>query len=100
MQKRAHAAPFADNAEYLELACARVRASVERAVAVAEGKPAEAEKLGERARALATEMAARVEGATPEVRATLGLPSLQKRLGLDDADVAVLMHAAAAQLDP
>ncbi|MGZ3429020.1 MAG: ATP-binding protein, partial [Polyangia bacterium] len=100
MQKRAHAAPFADNAEYLELACARVRASVERAVAVAEGKPAEAEKLAERARALAVEIAARTDGATPEVQATLGLPALQKRLGLVDEDVAVLMHAAAAQLDP
>jgi SpoVK/Ycf46/Vps4 family AAA+-type ATPase len=100
VQKRAHAAPFADNAEYLELACARVRACVERAVAVAEGKPAEAETLAERARALAVELAARVEGATPEVQATLGLPSLQKRLALADDDAAVLMHAAAAQLDP
>ena len=55
MQKRALAAPFADNAEYLELACARVRARIERAIAVAEGKPAEADKHAERAAALAAE---------------------------------------------
>ena len=100
MQKRALAAPFADNAEYLELACARVRARIERAIAVAEGKPAEADKHAERAAALAAEIAARVDGAEPKVRETLGLPSLQKRLGLDEADADVLMHAAAAQLDP
>src|SRR5690242_21774459 len=29
----------------------------------------------------------------------LGLPTLQKRLGLDDQDADVLLHAAAAQLD-
>jgi SpoVK/Ycf46/Vps4 family AAA+-type ATPase len=100
VQKRAQAAPFVDNAEYLELACARVRAMIERAVAVAEGKPAEADKLAERAQALAAEIAARIDGASAQVKETLGLPSLQRRLGLADADADVLMHAAAAQLDP
>lgn len=97
MQKRAHAAPFADNAEYLELACARVRLCVERAIAVAEGKSAEADKLAERAAAAAAEIAARVASGGAEA---LGLPSLQRRLALPDEDADVLMHAAAAQLDP
>ncbi|HEX9104833.1 MAG TPA: hypothetical protein VF997_21630, partial [Polyangia bacterium] len=100
MRELAAAAPFADNADYLELACARVRAMLERAIAVAEGKPAEAEKHAERARALAVEIAARTRAATAQAREALGLPALQARLGLDDADVDVLMHAAAAQLDP
>jgi len=100
MQKRAHAASFADNAEYLELACARVRLCVERAIAIAEGKAAEAAKLAERAAALAAEIAARVDAAAPAVAETLGLPSLQKRLALEPEDADVLMHAAAAQLDP
>ena len=100
MQKRAAAAPFADDAEYLELACARVRARLERALAVAEGRGADADKQAEHAAALAVEIAARAESATAAVKETLGLPALQRRLGLDDADVDVLMHAAAAQLDP
>ncbi len=100
MQKRAAVAPFADNAEYLEVACARVRALLERAIAVAEGKPAEADKQAERAGALAAEIAARVDGADGKVKEALGLPSLQRRLGLDDADADVLLHAVAAQLDP
>ena len=45
----------------------------------------------------AAELAARIDGATD---ASCGLPSLQQRLALDDEDVDVLMHAAAAQLDP
>lgn len=96
MKQRAHAAPFADTAEYLELGCARVRAMVERAIAVADGKTAEAQKLEERARELQAQIAARLAVTTID----LGLPTLQKRLGLDEGDVDVLMHVAAAQLDP
>jgi SpoVK/Ycf46/Vps4 family AAA+-type ATPase len=93
MQQRATPAPFADNAEYLEAATARIRTLIERAIAVAEGRAADAAKLHERAAAMQAEIAARAT-------ASLGLPSLQKRLGLDDADADVLLHAAAAQLDP
>jgi SpoVK/Ycf46/Vps4 family AAA+-type ATPase len=85
--------PFADNAEYLEAACGRIRTLIERAVAVAEGRGDDAARLDAEARKKQTELAARANAA-------LGLPSLQKRLGLDDADADVLMHAAAAQLDP
>ena len=100
MQKRAQAAPFVDNAEYLELGCARVRALLDRAIAVAEGKQAEADKHAERASALAAEIAARVDAADGKVKETLGLPSLQRRFGLADADADIILHAAAAQLDP
>ncbi len=86
--------PFADNAEYLEAACARVRTLLERAIAVAEGRSDEAARLGERAAAMQAELAARVDGVP------LGLPSLQRRLALDDEDAGVLLHAAALQLDP
>jgi len=85
--------PFADNAEYLEAACGRIRALIERAVAVAEGRGDDAARLDAEAKKKQAELAARANAA-------LGLPSLQKRLGLDDADADVLMHAAAAQLDP
>jgi SpoVK/Ycf46/Vps4 family AAA+-type ATPase len=85
--------PFADNAEYLEAACGRIRTLIERAIAVAEGRSDEAARLAELARNKQTEMAARAHEA-------LGLPALQKRLGLQSEDVDVLMHAAAAQLDP
>ncbi|MDB4964452.1 MAG: hypothetical protein JWN44_141 [Myxococcales bacterium] len=96
MVKRAHATPFADTAEYLELVCARVRTRLERAIAVAEGKSAEAEKLGTRAGELAAEIAARLVGSKAEI----GLETLRTRLALDEADVDVLAHAAVAQLDP
>jgi len=85
--------PFADNAEYLEAACGRIRALIERAVAVAEGRGDDAARLDAEAKKKQAELAARANAA-------LGLPSLQKRLGLEDADADVLMHAAAAQLDP
>lgn len=92
--------PFVDNAEYLEAACGRIRLLIERAIAVADGKAAEAAKLAERAAGLEREIVERVHGAPAAVQETLGLPSLRARLALDDADADVLMHAAAAQLDP
>ena len=101
VQKRAHAAPFADNAEYLEVACcARCGCCVERAIAVAEGKPAEARAAGRAgARARRRDRRAR-RRRRAAVRGRWGCRALQRRLGLDDEDVDVLMHAAAAQLDP
>ena len=92
--------PFVDNAEYLEAACGRIRLLIERAIAVTDGKAAEAAKLAERAAAVEREIVERVHGAPAAVQETLGLPSLRARLALDDADADVLMHAAAAQLDP
>lgn len=92
---RAQAAPFADTAEYLEVVCARVRARLERAIAVAEGKTAEAARHEARARDLGAELLARTAAST----AALGLPELQRRFALDDDDVEVLQHAAAAQID-
>jgi len=88
--------PFVDNAEYLEAACGRMRMLLERAIAVAEGRGEEAARLADQARAAQAEIARRAAGAD----GALGLPALQKRLGLDDADADVLLHAAAAQLDP
>ena len=88
--------PFVDNAEYLEAACGRMRTLLERAIAVAEGRGDEAARLADKARAAQAEIARRAAGAD----GALGLPALQKRLGLDDADADVLLHAAAAQLDP
>ena len=85
--------PFADNAEYLQAACGRIRTLIERALAVAEGRAEEAARLAETAKKQQAEMAARAGDG-------IGLPMLQKRLGLDDADADVLMHAAATQLDP
>lgn len=89
----AQATPFADTAEYLEAVCATVRARLQRAIAVAEGKP-DAEALGARVRELEAGLAARARGVA------LGLPELAARLALGREDVAVLEHAAAAQLDP
>jgi len=85
--------PYADNAEYLEAACGRIRTLIERAIAVAEGRVDEAARLAEDARKKQTEMAARANG-------ELGLAALQRRLELPSEDADVLMHAAAAQLDP
>src|SRR5262249_49585552 len=82
----------------LEAACGRMRTLIERAIAAAEGRGDEAARLDAAARAQQAEIAARVAAAGAS--ATLGLPMLQKRLGLDDADADVLLHATAAQLDP
>ncbi|HEX4462950.1 MAG TPA: ATP-binding protein, partial [Polyangia bacterium] len=97
---RTDAAPFADDAEYLEAVCARVRLRLERALAVAAsddgGKADLARSLGERGAALDVTLAARV-AAMPVAP---GIVALQTRFGLDDEDVHVLQHVAAAQLDP
>ena len=62
--------PFVDNAEYLEAACGRIRLLIERAIAVADGKAAEAAKLAERAAAVEREIVERVHGATAAVQET------------------------------
>jgi SpoVK/Ycf46/Vps4 family AAA+-type ATPase len=87
-------APFVDAAEYLEVVCDKVRARLERAIAVAEGKTAEAQKLGARVRELVAELAARRAGVA------LGVTELARRFALGDEEIEVLEHAAAAQLDP
>jgi SpoVK/Ycf46/Vps4 family AAA+-type ATPase len=95
---RAQAEAFADAAAYLEAACARVRLRVERAVALVEGKLDEAQKLAARAQALGDEIAARVAASPAE--ALPGVEQLRRRFSLDADDVDVLVHIAAAQLDP
>jgi SpoVK/Ycf46/Vps4 family AAA+-type ATPase len=91
-------AGFPDEAAYLEAQLERIRLLIDRAIAVAEKRDDEALRLGTRAaelRATIRERAAATEAAgTP-----LGLEALRRRFSLDDEDVDVLLHAAAAGLD-
>jgi SpoVK/Ycf46/Vps4 family AAA+-type ATPase len=70
---------------------------VERALAVSAGKPDE--ELRARGDELRRRLALRA-AATEQAGIALGLEQLRRRFQLDDEDVDILIHAAAASLDP
>lgn len=88
--------PFADDAAYLEAQVERLRARLESAIAAAALDPARAAEHEARAGALRERIAARV-ARSPRAP---GLEELRARLGLDDVEVDILLHAAAPTVDP
>ena len=86
--------PYADEAEYLEAQLERLRVIVDRAIMFAAGK--DSQELRARAEELKKRIAQRV--AATEL--PLGVEQLRRRFSLEDEDVDILVHAAAASLDP
>ena len=89
------AKPFADNAEYLQAACGRISDADRARPRRRRGAREEAARLAETAKSSRREI-----GGAARATGSGSLDVLQQRLGLDDADADVLMHAAATQLDP
>ena len=89
--------PFPDEAAYLEAQLERLRLIVERALAVAAGKDGEEQRAA--AEELRRRIAARVQ-ASEAAGVAIGLEQLRRRFALDDEDVDILVHVAAASLDP
>ena len=89
---------FSDEAAYLAAQFERLHVLLSRAIAVAAGDEAAATRLHAEATQLRTTLAERV-AASEAAGLVIGLESLRRRFGLDDADVDVLVHTAAAAID-
>jgi SpoVK/Ycf46/Vps4 family AAA+-type ATPase len=91
--------PFTDEVSYVEAQLARLQIVLERAVAVAAGKSDEAAQLSARATELRQSIAARA-AAAEAAGVTLGVEALRRRFSLDEQDVDIILHTAAATIDP
>jgi len=91
-------AGFADEAAYLEAQLERIRLLVERAIAVAGGKPDEAAALQTRAAAERARIDERV-AESQRAGVEFGAEILRKRFQLDDEALDVLLHTAATSID-
>lgn len=99
--RRGNAAPgvaFLDEAAYLAAQFERLHVLLGRAIAVAAGDETAVARLTTEATALRATIAERA-AASEAAGVPMGLETLRRRFSLDDSDVDVLLHTAAAAID-